>query len=122
MYKGKAYKKYQGKECEGCKKKSKCTKSKIGRIISKRIDDQFITNYKAFLESKENKELIKKRKTIVEHHHGTIKNWMGHIPIKLRGKQKVQIEIDLISTAYNFKRLINIEPFENLMQKLIKWA
>ena len=47
---------------------------------------------------------------------------MGHIPIKLRGKQKVQIEIDLISTAYNFKRLINIEPFENLMQKLIKWA
>ena len=121
-YKGKAYKKYQGKECEGCEKKSKCTKSKIGRIISKRIDDQFVTNYKAFLESKENKELIKKRKTIVEHHHGTIKNWMGHIPIKLRGKQKVQIEIDLISTAYNFKRLINIEPFENLMQKLIKWA
>jgi len=121
-YKGKSYKKYQGKECEGCSKKSKCTKSKIGRIISKRIDDQFITNYKAFLESKENKELIKKRKTIVEHHHGTIKNWMGHIPIKLRGKQKVQIEIDLISTAYNFKRLINIEPFENLMQKLIKWA
>jgi len=121
-YKGKAYKKYQGKECEGCEKKSKCTKSKIGRIISKRIDDQFITNYKAFLESKENKDFIKKRKTIVEHHHGTIKNWMGQIPIKLRGKEKVQIEIDLISTAYNFKRLINIEPFENLMQKLIKWA
>ena len=121
-YKGKAYKKYQGKECEGCSKKSKCTKSKIGRIISKRIDDQFITNYKAFLESKENKDLIKKRKTIVEHHHGTIKNWLGQIPLKLRGKEKVQIEIDLISTAYNFKRLINIEPFENLMQKLINWA
>jgi len=121
-YKGKAYKKYQGKECEGCSKKSKCTKSKIGRIISKRIDDQFITNYKAFLESKENKELIKKRKTIVEHHHGTIKNWLGQIPLKLRGKEKVQIEIDLISTAYNFKRLINIEPFEKLMQKLINWA
>lgn len=118
----KYYKKYQGKECEGCSKKSKCTKSKIGRIISKRIDDQFITNYKAFLESKENKDLIKKRKTIVEHHHGTIKNWMGQIPIKLRGKEKVQIEIDLISTAYNFKRLINIEPFEKLMQKLLNWA
>ncbi len=121
-YKGKAYKKYQGKECEGCSKKSKCTKSKIGRIISKRIDDQFITNYKAFLESKDNKDLIKKRKTIVEHHHGTIKNWLGQIPLKLRGKEKVQIEIDLISTAYNFKRLINIEPFEKLMQKLINWA
>lgn len=120
--KGKSYKKYQGKECEGCKKKSKCTRSKIGRVISKRIDDEFIKNYKAFLESKENKDYIKQRKTIVEHHHGTIKNWMGQIPIKLRGKQKVQIEIDLISTAYNFKRLINIEPFEKLMQKLLNWA
>ena len=121
-YEGKSYKKYQGKECEGCKKKSKCTRSKIGRIISKRIDDEFITNYKAFLESKENKDLSKKRKTIVEHHHGTIKNWLGQIPLKLRGKEKVQTEIDLVSTSYNFKRLLKIVSFENLMQKLINWA
>lgn len=121
-YEGKSYKKYQGKECEGCSKKSKCTRSKIGRVISKRIDDEFITNYKAFLESKENKDLSKKRKTLVEHHHGTIKNWLGQIPLKLRGKEKVQTEIDLVSTAYNFKRLISIEPFETLMQKLLNWA
>jgi transposase len=121
-YKGKSYKKYQGKECEGCKKKSKCTRSKIGRIITKRIDDEFITNYKAFLESKENKDLSKMRKTIVEHHHGTIKNWLGQIPLKLRGKEKVQVEVDLVSTSYNFKRLLNIVSFETLMQKLINWA
>jgi hypothetical protein len=39
----------------------------------------------------------------------------------LRKKHKVQIEIDLYTTAYNLKRLINVENMENLLQKVGKY-
>jgi len=120
--KGKYYNKYQGVECEGCPRRSDCTKSKKGKVLSIRINSDFITQYKKNLESDVNQAYIKRRKSIVEHPFGTLKKWMGQIPLKLRGLQKVQTEIDLYSISYNFKRLINIEPFEKLMQKLLNWA
>ena len=61
------------------------------------------------------------RKTIVEHPFGTLKYWMGKIPLLLRGKEKVSTEINLYATAYNIKRLLNIEPFDNIMAKIIDY-
>lgn len=119
---GKSYKKYQGVECKKCSRKSECTKSKKGKVLAVRINSEFITQYKKNLESEESQAYIKRRKSIVEHPFGTLKKWLGHIPIKLRGQQKVQTEIDLYSISYNFKRLISVEPFEILMQKLQNWA
>ena len=69
------------------------------------------------MESDEAKEKIKERKTIVEHPFGTIKRMMGKLHFLLTGKEKVQIEFDLYTTAYNFKRLINIDKMELLLQK-----
>jgi hypothetical protein len=60
--------------------------------------------------------LIKERGTIVEHPFGTIKYWMGKFPLRLRGKEKVQTEMDIFTTAYNLKRLINIENMGNLLK------
>lgn len=121
-YNGKIYKKYQGVDCQDCSRKLECTKSKKGKVLSIRINSEFITQYKKNLESEANQAYIKRRKSIVEHPFGTMKKWMGQIPLKLRGKQKVQTEIDLYSISYNFKRLINVESYEILMQKLINWA
>ncbi len=45
---------------------------------------------------------------MVEHVFGTIKLYMGAIPLLLRGIEKVAIEIDLYVQAYNFKRLLNL--------------
>jgi len=45
---------------------------------------------------------------------------MGQIPLLLRGKQKVQVEIDLYSTCNNFKRLINLESMDTLLLKIKK--
>jgi hypothetical protein len=58
----------------------------------------------------------------VEHPFGTIKYWMGQIPLLLRGKEKVQVEIDLYATCYNLKRLMNIEPIDKLMRKIADWG
>jgi len=117
----KVYNRYQGKDCGECPLKSKCTKSKIGRVIARRLDNEWLLKYKEKLKTKEYKEKIKLRKNYVEHPFGTIKYWMGQIPLLLRGKEKVQVEIDLYSTCYNLKRLINLETMDVLLLKIQNW-
>ena len=96
-------------------------KSKKGRIIQKRIDGEWLKAYKEREKTKEFKEKFKLRKCVVEHPFGTMKYLMGQIPILLRGKEKVQVEMDLYSTAYNLIRLKNTETVPNLLEKLEQW-
>lgn len=114
---------YQGIECEGCPLRDKCTSSKKGRIINRYLNQQWRDNYKAKMLSKIGKEKMLLRKAIVEHPFGTIKYLMGKIPILLRGQKKVSTEINIYTTVYNLKRLINIEPFDSLLIKIknYKW-
>lgn len=121
IIKRKLYNRYQGKNCNECPLKSSCTKSKIGRVIARRLNNEWLLKYKDKLKTKEYKEKIKLRKNYVEHPFGTIKYWMGQIPLLLRGKEKVQVEIDLYSTCYNLKRLINLEPMDVLLLKIQNW-
>lgn len=108
---------YQCAECTECPLKTKCTKSKQGRMINRNVNQVWIDKYKDRMESDEAKEKTKERKTIVEHPFGTIKRMMGKLHFLLTGKEKVQIEFDLYTTVYNFKRLINIDKMELLLQK-----
>jgi transposase-like protein len=113
---GKLQDRYQCKDCEGCPIKHKCTTSKIGRIIYINPDQQWISEYRRRLEKPENLKKIKDRKSIVEHPHGTIKMIMGKFCFLLRKKPKVQVEMDIYSTIYNLKRLINIENMQYLLE------
>ena len=112
---------YQGIQCDGCILSEKCTKSKDGRIIHRPKNIEWVENYKRKIEEVSSKKITNKRKTIVEHPFGTLKYWMGKIPLLLRGKEKVSAEINLYATAYNIKRLLNIEPFDNIMAKIIDY-
>jgi transposase len=112
---------YKCHECIGCPVKKKCTKSKTGRAIKVNVNHEWIDNYKEWIGKMENIEKVKQRKTIVEHPFGTIKIMMGKFCFLLRKKHKVQIEVDLYSTAYNLKRLINIENLQYLLQKVEKY-
>jgi len=109
---------YQGIECEGCPLRSQCTRSKKGRILSRYLNQQWRDSYKEKMQSKIGKAKTAIRKTIVEHPFGTIKYLMGKIPLKLRGKEKVSTEINLYTTVYNLKRLLNIESFGDLFEKI----
>lgn len=115
------YDRYQCKDCEECLIRAKCTKSKKGRIINVNIDHQWISSYKEWIRKKENMEKVKKRKTIVEHPFGTIKFMMGKLGFLLRKQSKVQIELDIYSTVYNLKRLINIEDMHYLLEKVERY-
>ena len=97
------------------------TKSKTGRAIKVNVNHQWIDHYREWIEKKENIGKVKHRKTVVEHPFGTIKMIMGKFCFLLRKKHKVQIEVDLYTTVYNLKRLINIENMGNLHQKVRKY-
>jgi transposase len=115
------YNRYQCKECNECPIKQYCTTSKTGRIIYRRLNGEWLNAYKEKSKTKEFKKKFKKRKCVVEHPFGTMKYYMGQIPILLRGKEKVQVEIDLYATGYNLIRLKNVETVPVLLEKLAKW-
>lgn len=109
---------YRGIECEGCPIRSQCTSSKKGRTVQRYLNQKWRDDYKKKMQSKIGKAKTAIRKTIVEHPFGTIKYLMGKIPLKLRGVKKVSTEINLYTTVYNIKRLINVDPFEVIVEKL----
>ncbi|RLD50782.1 MAG: IS1182 family transposase, partial [Bacteroidetes bacterium] len=113
----KYYNVYQGADCSGCPLKTKCTKSTKGRILKRNVIQDWIDKYKQRMQEEGPKEKVKERKTIVEHPYGTIKWMMGKFHFLLTGKEKAQIEFDLYATAYNLKRLINIDNMALLLQK-----
>lgn len=121
---GKLYNRYLCYECEGCPRRSECTKSKIGRSYKRNVNEDEIEKYKKKLKTKYAKERIAERKTVVEHPFGTIKWMMGKFNFLLTGQEKVQTEFDLYATAYNVKRLINCNDFSLLKEQVInyKWA
>ena len=115
------FNKYQCTQCTQCPLKEHCTKSKIGRIIYQRVDGQWLDKHKEKSKTKDFKGKFKKRKCVVEHPFGTMKYYMGQIPLLLRGKEKVQIEMNLYSTAYNLTRLKSLDSVQTLLEKLKEW-
>ncbi|HLR31529.1 MAG TPA: transposase, partial [Fodinibius sp.] len=71
--------------------------------------------------SRYGKARIAERKSIVEHVFGTLKYWMGQIPLKLRGLRKVQTEINLYATGYNIKRYAGLAPIKELLNEVKNW-
>lgn len=116
------YNVYQCADCAECFLKAKCTKSEKGRTVKRNVIQDWIDKYKERMQEPKSKEKIKERKTIVEHPFGTIKWMMGKFHFLLTGKEKVQIELDLYATAYNMKRLINIDKMDILLQKVENYA
>ena len=60
------------------------------------------------LKTKKGKERYKLRKQTVEPVFGTIKETLGFRHFHLRGLEKVSLEWDIVTLAYNFKRLFNM--------------
>jgi transposase len=108
---------YRG-NCAGCPKKPMCTRSPIGRTVYLNQNHEWISDYKNRMGEPTFKKRVKERKTLVEHPFGTLKCMLGKIPLRLRGKEKVQIEIDIATTAYNLKRLLALDTMENLLKRV----
>lgn len=115
------YNVYQCKTCGDCPVKSQCTTSQTGRIIKRNVLYPQIDSYRKKMKTEQAKRWIQKRKEVVEHPFGTIKMLMGKFNFLLTGTEKVQIEIDLYTTAYNLKRMLKIDTIANLKEKILSY-
>jgi transposase len=105
--------------CKHCPLFGKCTKDKVhGRKLEMKLNFKDLIKYRNRSKTEDYQKLVEKRKAIIEHVFGTIKMWMGKIPILLTSQKKVQIEVDLYATCYNLRRLFNISPMSDLLIKL----
>ena len=105
--------------CKKCSLFGVCTKDKTGgRRVEVKSDFKEMLEFRRRSKTKEFAQKYERRKPMIEHVFGTIKIWMGKIPLLLTTKKKVQIEIDLYATCYNLRRLFNVCPMSELLKKL----
>lgn len=114
---------YQGIQCTTCPVAGECTSAKSGiRKLRVYHGAKWRYSYASRMTSRYGKQRVGQRKGLVEHVFGTLRYWMGQIPLKLRGLNKVQTDIDLYSGAYNIKRWTSInKSFKGLMEQVIGW-
>lgn len=113
---------YRGTACKQCPMQAECTSAADG-VRQKNVfhGARWRHRYRKQLNSRYGKARVRQRKGIVEHVFGTLKYWMGKIPLKLRGLKKVQTEINLYATGYNIKRYSSLGPVKELMQEITNW-
>lgn len=119
----KAYvQRFRGTECRTCKVASTCTSSKSGlRTLHVYHGAKWRYAYAKRLKTRQGKKELAARKGIVEHPFGTLKYWMGQIPLKHRGLDSCQTQIAIYTSAYNIKRWCNLDSFKNLMKQVSNW-
>jgi len=114
---------YRGSECRGCPVAGECTTASDGvRTLTVFHGAEWREEYTRQLASRYGRERIAERKALVEHPFGTLRYWMGQIPLKLRGLKKVQTEINLYTAGYNVKRWSGLAAFEELLDQVNGWS
>lgn len=103
---------YRGTQCHLCPIRDKCT-TREQRTIHRNQNGKWIDSFHQKMNSVQGREKLIKRRSVAEHPFGTMKYYMGQIPLLLRGKKKVQIEMNLYAIGYNLKRYFNILAIEN---------
>ena len=104
------------KICKDCPVRDMCTTNKDGRYI-RRNEFQGAAD-RAVSRMYENRELYKKRKSLVEHIFGTIKASFGFRYLFVRRTSMVKTDSCLFCLAYNLKRVLNILGTKPIMTAL----
>jgi transposase len=113
---GKTFRIYRTTACRECPVKNLCTSSPRGRYIDRWEHEHLIENLRERLLVEP--QIIKRRKSIVEHPFGTMKKLWGYSTLLLKGIEKVSTEIALMTLAYNIRRSFTIIGISELIKAL----
>jgi transposase len=105
---------YNRAACAECPLRPQCTISdfrKIARLANEEVVERAARRAEA------NRHLIQRRKEIVEHVFGTLRQW-DHDNFLMRGLTKVRAEFSISCLVYNLRRVLNLVPLEKLMLAL----
>jgi transposase len=105
---------YATPQCRGCPIRAQCTRNKGGRRITRWKDEGLLEEMGKRV--RDNPELMKSRKEIVEHPFGTMKRTMTSGYFLMRGMKKVAAEMSLTVLCYNIKRVLNILGIEKMIE------
>jgi len=98
---------FKTRACKSCPVKQRCTKNPKGRLIERTEFTPYIEQNRRNIEK--NKELYRKRQSIVEHPFGVIKRqWGFYYILSKKGMGRASADVGLMFIAYNLRRLINI--------------
>jgi transposase len=111
--KGRAISYYRASECKNCLLKTKCTRNKENRTIT-RLAAEEVQERMAERVAR-NPQIMRRRKAIIEHCFGTIKRSLGYDYFLCRGLRNVATEVNLTVLAYNLKRACNLVGVKNLI-------
>jgi transposase len=113
--KGKFMRRYWSSECIRCDMKPQCTTGKYRRIS--RWEHEAVLD-KLDTRMERSSEMMKVRRSTVEHPFGTIKAWMGSTHFQMKTIKRVSAEMSLHVLAYNLKRVINIMGTRQLIEAM----
>jgi hypothetical protein len=90
--------------CPACPLRSRCTTNvrRVSRLENEAVLDRMAERLKA------RPELLDRRREVVEHPFGSIKQWMYQGAFLMRGLANVRAEFSLTTLAYNLRRALNI--------------
>ena len=90
--------------CPDCPLRPRCTTNirRVSRLENEAVLDRMAARLNA------RPELLDRRREIVEHPFGSIKQWMNQGAFLMRGLRNVRGEFSLTALAYNLRRAINI--------------
>ena len=112
----KEYRLYATVQCQGCPLRVQCTTSKHGRQMKRWVHHDVLERLQE--RNRENPEILRQRKALVEHPFGTIKVAMNHERLFLKGIKNVGTEIKLTTLSYNFKRVMSILGIATMIEML----
>jgi len=102
---------YNPAACPGCPLRSRCTTNlrRVSRLENEAVLDRVAARLK------ERPESLDRRREIVEHPFGSIKQWMNQGAFLMRGLDNVRAEFNLTALVYNLRRALNIHGVETIM-------
>ncbi len=99
------------KACRECPLRARCTNDvrSVSRLENEAVLDRMAERLKA------RPEILDRRREVVEHPFGSIKQWMYQGAFLMRGLANVRAEFSLTALAYNLRRALNIVGVEALI-------
>jgi transposase len=97
--------------CLVCPIRGRCTNGyrKVSRMENEATLDRMAARLKA------RPDILARRREVVEHPFGSIKQWMNQGAFLTRGLEKVRAEFSLTALAYNLRRALNVLGVEKLI-------
>jgi len=112
---------YIGESCQSCPLVDKCTKSETGRHISRYWNQNFRDQHREKMRTELAKSMSKIRKSTIEPIFGTVKVWLGKIPLQTRGKPNVKTEVKILTISFNIKKLISLCSFREIIAMIDRY-